>query len=152
MQCFCLFLQKGTLAVIVVCTCIGLIGLVIAAALIIMSRKTNCRRRWSHMINPGCFKSALNKHIDLKSGFYAFVILFWSNSALYRSPAYRFTVLQLQEDDVCVNIESGPSSKRHSLEGPDDSDDVSFVCFCFKHYLIILHCIYSFRPFLFMLS
>ncbi|XP_056603444.1 sortilin [Triplophysa dalaica] len=77
-------LPKGMQAVIVVCTCVALIGLVIAAALIIMSRKKNCRRR---------------------------------------SPTYRFTVLQLQEEEMCVNSESGPSSKQNSLEGPDDSDD-----------------------------
>lgn len=76
--------SKGMLALIVVCSCVGLISLVIGAALIITSRKMNCR---------------------------------------HRLPAYHFSALQLQDDDVCINQESGPSSIRHSLAVPDDSDD-----------------------------
>ncbi|XP_055045719.2 sortilin isoform X1 [Misgurnus anguillicaudatus] len=76
-------LQKGMLALIVVCSCVGLISLVVGAALII-TRKMNCR---------------------------------------HRLPAYHFSALQLQDDDLCINPESGPSSKRHSLDVPDDSDD-----------------------------
>uniref|UniRef100_A0A8C1HI37 Si:dkey-159a18.1 n=1 Tax=Cyprinus carpio carpio TaxID=630221 RepID=A0A8C1HI37_CYPCA len=38
-------LQPGMLVLIVVCTCVGVIGLVITAALIITSKRINCRQR-----------------------------------------------------------------------------------------------------------
>jgi len=39
------YLQPGMLILIVVCSCVGVIGLVITAALIITSRRVNCRQR-----------------------------------------------------------------------------------------------------------
>ncbi|XP_051544146.1 sortilin isoform X2 [Myxocyprinus asiaticus] len=80
--------SKGILALILVCTCVGIIGLVIAAGLIITSRKINCRQRL---------------------------------------PEYWFSALQLQENDLCVTNESSPSSKLHSFQNQDDSDDVSLL-------------------------
>ncbi|TRY82358.1 hypothetical protein DNTS_015104, partial [Danionella cerebrum] len=59
----------GPMVVVAACICIGVIGLIITSALIISSRRINCRQR---------------------------------------SPAYRFSVLQLQDDDQSANHESSP--------------------------------------------
>uniref|UniRef100_A0A8C1CTY6 Si:dkey-159a18.1 n=1 Tax=Cyprinus carpio carpio TaxID=630221 RepID=A0A8C1CTY6_CYPCA len=74
----------GMLVLIVVCTCVGVIGLVITAALIITSRRINFRQR---------------------------------------SPAYRFSVLQLQDDDLCGSKDSSPNSKLNGFQVQEDSDD-----------------------------
>uniref|UniRef100_A0A8C2A0H5 Si:dkey-159a18.1 n=1 Tax=Cyprinus carpio TaxID=7962 RepID=A0A8C2A0H5_CYPCA len=74
----------GMLVLIVVCTCVGVIGLVITAALIITSRRINFRQR---------------------------------------SPAYRFSVLQLQDDDLCGSNDSSPKSKLNGFQVQEDSDD-----------------------------
>ncbi|XP_056093226.1 sortilin isoform X1 [Rhinichthys klamathensis goyatoka] len=76
--------SPGMLVLIVVCTCVGVIGLVITAALIITSRRGHCRQR---------------------------------------SPAYRFSVLQLQEDELYVNYESSPNGKINGFQDQEDSDD-----------------------------
>ncbi|XP_050963018.1 sortilin [Labeo rohita] len=76
--------SPGMLALIVVCTCVGVIGLVITAALIITSRRINCGQR---------------------------------------SPAYRFSALQLQDDDLCVSNENSPNSKLNGFQVQEDSDD-----------------------------
>ncbi|XP_051746871.1 sortilin [Ctenopharyngodon idella] len=76
--------SPGMLVLIVACTCVGVIGLVITAALIITSRKINCRQR---------------------------------------SPAYRFSALQLQEDDLYVSNESSPNGKINGFQVQEDSDD-----------------------------
>ncbi len=52
-------------------------------------------------------------------------ILYRSNSAPCRSPAYRFSALQLQEDDLCVSNESSPNDKLNGFQVQEDSDDVS---------------------------
>ncbi len=54
-------------------------------------------------------------------------ILYRSNSAPYRSPAYRFSALQLQEDDLCVSNESSPNAKLNGFQVQEDSDDVSLM-------------------------
>lgn len=74
----------GMLVLIVVCSCVGVIGLVITAALIITSRRINFRQR---------------------------------------SPAYRFSVLQLQDDDLCGSNDSSPNSKLNGFQVQEDSDD-----------------------------
>ncbi|XP_059361320.1 sortilin-like isoform X2 [Carassius carassius] len=74
----------GMLVLIVVCTCVGVIGLVITAALIITSRRINCRQR---------------------------------------SPAYRFSALQLQDDDLSVSNDSRPDGKLNGFHIQEDSDD-----------------------------
>ncbi|XP_058630300.1 sortilin isoform X2 [Onychostoma macrolepis] len=76
--------SPGMLVLIVMCTCVGVIGLVITAALIITSRRVNCRQR---------------------------------------SPAYRFSALQLQEDDLCVSNESSPNGKLNGFQVQEDSDE-----------------------------
>uniref|UniRef100_A0A8C2B435 Si:dkey-159a18.1 n=1 Tax=Cyprinus carpio TaxID=7962 RepID=A0A8C2B435_CYPCA len=76
--------SPGMLVLIVVCTCVGVIGLVITAALIITSKRINCRQR---------------------------------------SPAYRFSALQLQEDDLYVNTENSPNGKLNGFQVQEDSDD-----------------------------
>ncbi|XP_067283457.1 sortilin isoform X2 [Pseudorasbora parva] len=80
--------SAGMLVLIVACTCVGVIGLVITAALIITSRRVNCRQR---------------------------------------SPAYRFSALQLQEDDQCVSNENSnensPHGKINGFQVQEDSDD-----------------------------
>ncbi|XP_042597603.1 sortilin-like isoform X1 [Cyprinus carpio] len=74
----------GMLVLIVVCTCVGVIGLVITAALIITSRRINFRQR---------------------------------------SPAYRFSVLRLKDDDLCGSNDSSPNSKLNGFQVQEDSDD-----------------------------
>ncbi len=54
-------------------------------------------------------------------------ILYRSNSAPCRSPAYRFSALQLQEDDLCVSNESSPNGKLNGFQVQEDSDDVSLM-------------------------
>ncbi|XP_043093953.1 sortilin [Puntigrus tetrazona] len=76
--------SPGMLVLIVVCSFVGVTGLVISAALIITSRRINCTQRL---------------------------------------PAYRFSALQLQEDDLCVSNESSPSGKLNGFQVQEDSDD-----------------------------
>ncbi|CAM4565993.1 unnamed protein product [Leuciscus chuanchicus] len=76
--------SPGMLVLIVVCTCVGVIGLVITAALIITSRRVNCRQS---------------------------------------SPSYRFSALQLQEEDLCVSHENSSNGKINGFQDQEDSDD-----------------------------
>uniref|UniRef100_A0A8C2EZK9 Si:dkey-159a18.1 n=1 Tax=Cyprinus carpio TaxID=7962 RepID=A0A8C2EZK9_CYPCA len=89
------------------------------------------------------YYTVANKH-EVKS--LIILILYWSNSAPCRSPAYRFSVLQLQDDDLCGSNDSSPNSKLNGFQVQEDSDDVSlmnlsilstkFVCF----YLFVVDC------------
>ncbi len=54
-------------------------------------------------------------------------ILYRSYSAPCRSPDYRFSALQLQEDDLCVSNVSSPNAKLNGFQVQEDSDDVSLM-------------------------
>lgn len=109
--------QRERLVLILVCAGAGVVVLVAIVSATLAVRRVVYRNRWAGHTSV----LHVRRHAPAISW------LLWFRVALYRAPVYRFSNLQIQDDDngITADLESATSSNGTACQ--QDSDDVGVI-------------------------